>query len=78
MTHTEAEQEISEVMGSVVESVREQADRLAELFGIEESKVSSLVKSSTKRSTFNPNDSTSVYGGQSVISQSLISSSNAP
>ena len=69
MTHGEAETETMEALTSMMETVREQTDHLADLFGIEESKVSTLLKSSTKRTTYAPSESMSQFGGKSMISQ---------
>lgn len=74
MNHVEAEEETADAMMMMIDTVRDQTLRLEELFGLEESKVASLVQSSTKRSTYKPNDSASLYGG-SVMSQSIMSSS---
>ena len=71
LNHTEAEEELGGALAIMMEQIREQTDNLAELFAIEESKVSNGTKSSTKRSTYAPSDSMSMYGPtQSVMSTS--------
>ena len=65
MTHAEAEEEVGEQLVLMLENIREQNDQLNELFGIEEF-MSKQPKSSTKRSTYQPSDSMSMYGASSV------------
>jgi len=42
MTHAEAEEETAEALALMIGTIREQTDHLAELLGLEESKVSTL------------------------------------
>lgn len=72
MNHAEAQQETADALMIMYDTMREQTDRLAELFRLEESKAPSLVQSSTKRSTFNPSDSRSIYSGTRSMASSSI------
>ena len=77
MNHAEAEEEVGDALMLMMETLREQTDNLQQRFGVEESKVPSIINSSTKRSTrstYQPSESMSAYGGtQSRLNASVIS-----
>jgi len=51
MNHNEAQKETADALMSMMDSIRDQSDHLADLLGIEDSKVSGLIKGSTRDDT---------------------------
>ena len=72
MNHGEAQEEIGDSLMLMFDHVRQQTDQIQELLAIEEAQTltSKLGKSTTKRSTYQPSDSMSLYSqaaGSSVM-----------
>ena len=72
MSHAEAEEQCSESLMLMFEHIRQQTDQIEEMLGIEERK-SSIThgRSNTKRSTYQPSETMSMYGG---VASSVMSS----